>query len=117
MKNRPFLSRLGFALSGLGTALKAERSFRAQAVVALAALAALVALRPAPVWWALVALVAALVLAAELVNTAVEHLADHLHAERHPTIKLVKDCLAAAVLVASLGALAVAGALIYDLLR
>jgi undecaprenol kinase len=117
MKNRPFFSRLGFAVSGLGSALKAERSFRTQALAALAALVALIVLRPAPIWWALVALAAALVLAAELVNTAVEHLADHLHADRHPTIKLVKDCLAAAVLIASLGALAVASALIFDLVR
>jgi len=56
-------------------------------------------------------------LAAELANTAVERLADRLHPERHPEIKLVKDCLAAAVLVASLGALAVAAALVFDLVR
>jgi diacylglycerol kinase (ATP) len=55
------------------------------------------------------------VLAAELLNTAVEHLADHLHPELHPHIKAVKDCAAAAVLIASLGALAVAIALLCEL--
>ena len=42
--------------------------------------------------------------AAELLNTALEHLADRLHPEQHPTIQAAKDCAAAAVLVASLAA-------------
>ena len=49
-----------------------------------------------------------LVIAAELINTALEHLADHLHPEQHPRIKIVKDCAAAAVLILSAGALWVA---------
>ena len=116
MKNQPFVSRLGFALGGIGSTLRSERSFRIHLVAVVAVLAALLWLRPAPVWWAAVALAAALVLAAELVNTAIEHLADHLHPEIHPGIRRVKDCAAAAVLVASLGALAVAAALAYELL-
>ena len=116
MKNQPFLRRLGFAVSGLATAL-GESSFKTQLVAVVAVLAALLGLRPAPLWWALVALAVALVLAAELANTAVERLADHLHPELHPEIKLVKDCFAAAVLVASLGALAVAAALAWDVLH
>ena len=116
MKNQPFLRRVGFAVNGLAAAL-GESSFKTQLVAGVAVLAALVWLRPAPLWWALVALAVALVLAAELANTGVARLADRLHPETHPEIKLVKDCLAAAVLVASLGALAVAAALVFDLLR
>ena len=56
----------------------------------------------------------AIVLAAELVNTAVELLADHLHPEQHPNIKIVKDCAAAAVLIASMGAVGVAIAFVID---
>ena len=54
------------------------------------------------------------VLAAELFNTALEELTDHLHPGRHARIKIVKDVAAAAVLVASLGALCVAAAFLYD---
>jgi diacylglycerol kinase (ATP) len=64
-----------------------------------------------------VTLTVVLVLAVELVNTAIEGLADHLHPEQHPSIKVVKDCAAAAVLVAALGALGVAAAFVYELLR
>ena len=45
---------------------------------------------------------------AELFNTALETLADHLHPERHPVVGAAKDIAAAAVLVAS-GAAVVAG--------
>jgi diacylglycerol kinase len=44
-----------------------------------------------------------------------ERLADHLHPEAHPGIRQVKDCAAAAVLVASVGALAVAAALAFEI--
>lgn len=73
--------------------------------MAIAALLGLAVVRPALLWWALVGAMVALVLAAELFNTALEHLVDHLHPEPHPRIKVVKDCAAAAVLVLSLGAL------------
>ena len=55
-------------------------------------------------------------LAAEVFNTAVEGLADHLHPEQHPAIKVVKDCAAGAVLIASIAALGVAAAFVYDVL-
>ena len=49
-----------------------------------------------------------LVLAAELFNTALEQLCDHLHPEKHANIKVVKDVAAGAVLILSIGALWVA---------
>ena len=68
-------------------------------------------LRPAPLWWALVLLSSASVLACELLNTAIEQLADALHPSDSEAIGTVKDCAAAAVLIACLGALGVAAAL------
>jgi undecaprenol kinase len=50
-----------------------------------------------------------------LFNTALEHLADHLHPETHPQIQIVKDCAAAAVLVAACTAVGVGIALIVHL--
>jgi undecaprenol kinase len=116
MKNRPFLERLRFALAGVVYALRAESSFRTHAIAAVAAFSALLWLRPSPVWWALVALTTVVVLAAELFNTALEQLADRLHPEQHPQIKMAKDCGAAAVLVLSVGAIVVAAALLIEAL-
>ena len=116
-KNLPFLARLRFALTGFTHAWRNERSFKTQASALLVALIVLVILRPAPMWWALVALSSAGVLGAELFNTAIERLADHLHPEQHPEIGIVKDCAAAAVLVMVAGALGVAIAFVAAFIR
>lgn len=110
VKNQPFHRRLSFALAGIVAALRSEKSFRTQFAAAVAIVLVLAWVQPAPVWWALIALAIAGVFAAELINTALEALADHLHPDQHPWIKLAKDCAAGAVLVASLAALAVAAA-------
>jgi undecaprenol kinase len=115
-KNQSFFARVRFACSGFALALRAEHSLRFQVIALGAVLVALVVLRPEPVWWALVILASGAVLSAELFNTAIEHLADHLHPQVHPSIRMVKDCAAAAVLVASLAALAVAAALVIHLI-
>ena len=98
-------------------ALRAEKSVRFEAVVLVLVLVALTVLRPEPVWWAAVALASAGVLAAELLNTAIEALADHVNPDLHPVIRVVKDCAAAAVFVSVVGALVVAAALAVHLLR
>ena len=117
LKNQSFLTRLRFAGAGLIVGLKAEHSLRFQFIALAGILVVLIAFKPEPVWWALVALSSAAVISAEFFNTAVEHLADHVHPELHPTIGLVKDCAAAAVLIASIGALAVAVALAVHLVN
>ncbi|GAC1456796.1 MAG: hypothetical protein PVS2B3_07170 [Steroidobacteraceae bacterium] len=111
-----FTARLGFALHGLGHALRTERSLQVQVAVLALAITALVVLRPGAWWWALVLLASSVVLAAELLNTAVERLADELHPHDSTGIGLAKDCAAAAVLIAVLGALAVGAALLVHLL-
>jgi len=116
-KNQAFSARLCFALRGLGHGLRAERSLRTQVVVSIGVAVALLILRPAPLWWALVIACSTAVVAAELFNTAIERLADHLHPQLHPEIRVVKDCAAAAVLCLSVGALGVAVALLVAIAR
>ena len=45
--------------------------------------------------------ISALVLCLEIANTAVENLADIVHPERDQRIRIVKDCMAGAVLLAA----------------
>jgi diacylglycerol kinase len=115
-KNRSFPQRLGWALAGLTHAVRSEHSLKLQLWIFAGVVVLLLILRPEATWWALVLLASSGVIAAELINTAVEHLADHLHPSHHPQIRIVKDCAAAAVLVAVLGALAVGAALALHLL-
>ncbi len=107
MKGLPFARRLGFALHGLWHALRHERSLRSHLLATAAVLMLLLATRPAAIWWALLLLAVGLVLVAELLNSALEGLLDHLHPARHPAVGAVKDVAAGAVLVASFVALAV----------
>jgi undecaprenol kinase len=113
-KNLAFAARMRFALTGLAYALRAERSVRTQLGCLVLVAMVLAYLQPPAVWWALMSLCAAGVLAAELFNTAIEHLADHVQPDLHPQIRIVKDCAAAAVLCAALGALGVAIAFVVE---
>ena len=116
MKNQPFLSRLSFATSGIVAAWRRERSFRTQVIMAGGAVAVTGALRPGLIWGAMVTFSIVLVLALELVNSAVESMIDHLHPETAPEIKLAKDVAAGAVLVATIGAVAVGLLMLIDTL-
>ena len=107
MKNQPFYTRMGFALQGINAAFRMESSFRLQCLAALMVIIVLCWSQPPLIWWALLLLNCGMVLAAELFNTALEHLIDHLHPSLHPSIKIAKDCAAGAVLLLSLTAICV----------
>ncbi len=115
-KNRNLPTRVRFAWSGVRLAWRRERSIRAQVSIALALGAVLVVLRPAPEWWAIVGLAVALVLSAELMNSSLEALIDHLHPQTHPGIRRAKDIAAGSVLVAGVAALWVGGLMLLSLL-
>lgn len=101
MKNQPFHKRMGYAFHGLYAALFNERSFRKQVILGVLAISYFAWLNIPLIWWAIMILYISAILAAELMNSAVEKLIDHIHPEIHPVIKTVKDTLAASVLVVS----------------
>lgn len=114
MKGQSFIKRIGFALKGLRLALQREISLRTHLSVAAAVLLVLLFMRPAALWWAILALAVGLVLVTELLNSALETLVDHLHPEAHPEIGAAKDMAAGAVLVASVIAIVVGVAFLFS---
>ena len=84
-------------LRGLGYGLRCEASVREEAVLLAIAVPLGLFVAPAAGWY--VAMVGALlvVLAVELLNTAIEKLADYVTLERHAEIRRVKDLGSAAV--------------------
>ena len=106
-KNLPFGRRLQFAAAGLRHGLASERSLRAHAVALTGLLVLLVLLRPPAVWWGLTLTAGGFVVSAELMNTALEQLADHVAPEVHARIGVANDSAAAGVLVAAVTAVAV----------
>lgn len=107
MKNPPLLNRFKHAACGFAAALRGEANFRIQLVLGVAAIVVTLALNPPLIWTALVVIMIGAVLAAELLNTALEHTLDAAHPEPSPLVKIAKDCSAAAVLVLSITAVAV----------
>ncbi|HEX4153956.1 MAG TPA: diacylglycerol kinase [Steroidobacteraceae bacterium] len=101
MKNQSFWTRFKYSLNGIRVAAFQEASFQTESVLGLAAIVIFAWLRPPLIWIALCVLSAGTSLALELVNTALERLADRLHPENHLSIQIAKDCAAGAVTVAS----------------
>lgn len=66
---------------------------------------------PSPIEWALVAICIMVVLALELLNTALENLLDYIDPKFNQAIGTMKDMTAGGVLVAAIGS-AVVGSLV-----
>lgn len=75
-------------------------------------LACLGIFQPSAGWWGACLCASALLVALELVNTAIERLVDMIEPRPNPAAGSVKDIAAAAVIVASLGTAALGIAMI-----
>jgi diacylglycerol kinase len=96
-----------YAVRGVLNAWRTEQNFRLQSIVALGVFG-LMLLVPLERWEIVsLILVITLVLVLELLNTMIEKLADLLEPRIHAYVKVIKDLMAALVLLASLGAAAV----------
>lgn len=103
----------GYAAKGVFACVR-ERNFRVHIVAAVyVPLFARHFLRTAEQWTILV-LTIALVMVAEMINTAVEQMVDEFCSERHPVAGRVKDITAGAVLIAAVAAVIVAVVLFAD---
>ena len=90
------------AFSGIGYFFKTERNSKIQAAAALLAILISFWLHITAVEWVLILFCIAAVIALEMVNTALEHLCNHVHEDYHPSIKIIKDVAAGAVLFVSI---------------
>jgi diacylglycerol kinase len=96
-----------FAFEGLGYVLRTQPNARIHALITLLVIALGLWLRLEPVDWAILVLAIMVVWVAEFVNTALEALVDLTSPEENSKAKIAKDVAAAAVLVASAGAVIV----------
>jgi len=96
----------GYAIKGL-CALYRETNARIHAVATTLVIATGVTLDLTSLDWTLLAIAATVVWVAEALNTALEALSDAAVPEHSPHIAVAKDVAAGAVLLASLGAVAV----------
>lgn len=102
---RKFIRGFGYALNGIWHASVTQLNFRVHLVAALVAVYAGYALHISKNEWLWIILSIALVLVAELFNTALEFLVDLVSPEYNKKAGLVKDMSAGAVLITAIGAL------------
>lgn len=105
------------AVDGLYYALKHERNFRIELVIAIVVLV-LVAVFKVKNWEAIVLILMILgVLVTELTNTVLERVVDMLKPKIHPYARLIKDMMAAVVLLTSIVAVIVGIIIFYPYVR
>ncbi|GHU90383.1 hypothetical protein FACS1894202_10100 [Clostridia bacterium] len=102
-----FFDSVKCAWRGLGAAIKRERHMRFHLFAAVCVIAGGLIFRVSAVSWALLILACALVLVAELVNTALERLCDCVNADKDPFIRDCKDIAAGGVLVAAIASVVI----------
>lgn len=105
---RRILRSFQFAWQGVAYCFKTQSNIRIHSAAATAVLLAGCYFGLQPVEMAVLSLTIALVLAAEMLNTAVEKLVDLVSPDYHPLAKIVKDTAAGAVLTVAVLSLAVA---------
>lgn len=103
-----------YAWAGISYSFKTQRNFRVHVVVCTLAIALSVILHLSAVEIAIIGITSGLVLALELLNTAIESLVDlTVKQTYHELAKIAKDCAAGAVLVSALVAVLVGAVLLF----
>jgi diacylglycerol kinase (ATP) len=112
------IQSLQYAAQGLRYGFSSQRNFRIHVVTGLVTLLLGIALGLGPDRLSVLVLTVAAVLVLELLNTAIEAVVDLTVGTRfHPLAKIAKDCAAAAVLVAAMASVLIAGLLLLPALR
>ena len=111
-KKDPLKKSFGYAFEGISTCIKKERNMKIHCTVAVLVVVAGAILGLSVLEWCICLILFGLVMALELVNTAVEAVVDLVTEERKPLAKIAKDAAAGAVLIAAIMA-AIAGSIIF----
>jgi diacylglycerol kinase len=98
---KKFIHSFAVAIFGIGFALRTQSHMRFHAVAGLIACCLGLIVSLEPLEWAIILLAIAVVISAEMINTAVEQAVNLASPDIHPVAKVAKDVAAGAVLVAA----------------
>ena len=107
-----WIKSFGHAWHGIRYCFTTQLNFRIHLLVLLLVIVAGIIVKLSAIEWLVIIGCSMLVLALEMVNTAIEYLCDTITRDIHPAIKTIKDIAAAAVLIAVIGSM-VSGAIIF----
>lgn len=103
-----FLAAVKSAIAGIVYGLRTQRHLRFHLLAGSAAILLGCWKGLSITQWMVLTMLIAVVVAAELLNTAIETVVDLVSPDRHPLAGIAKDTAAGAVLVVALGALVIA---------
>lgn len=101
---KKYINKFYYAFSGLFHGITYDSSIALQCILGIVALFVFSFFELTAIEWMIVIALIALVITLEFVNSAVEHVVDFISPNYHPKAKIIKDYMAAAVLVISIAA-------------
>lgn len=114
---RKFKRSLSHAIDGFTYAIRRERNFQIELVIATIVLILIFAL-DVKSWEAIVLILMIMwVLVAELTNTVLERVVDILKPRIHPYARLIKDLMAAVVMISAIVAIVIGIIIFYPYLK
>jgi undecaprenol kinase len=99
---RQFSKSFSYALKGLSYVIKNEKNFQNELIFAVLVVVAMIYYQVSRAETVILIMVIMLVLIMELLNTIMERVVDILKPKIHPYARLIKDLMAASVLLASI---------------
>ena len=93
------LKSFAYAWNGLKVLVKEEHNFRIHIVVTIGVVIFAILLKISVYEWIAIVLAIGLVMAMEIINSAIENMADFVSPEKHEMVKKIKDISAAGVLI------------------
>ena len=102
------IKSFSYAFNGIKHVMANEHNFRIHLLAAVVAIVAGVWFKISASEWIAITFAIVLVLVLEIINSAIEKLADLISPGKNDTIKIVKDITAAAVLLAAIASLVIA---------
>ncbi|SHH26337.1 diacylglycerol kinase (ATP) [Anaerosphaera aminiphila DSM 21120] len=114
MKKGNFISSFNYAVQGIISALKTEKNMKLHYLAALGVIIISLFMNFSRVEFMLLIFAITFVVAAEMINTAIERTIDLIVQDYNPIAKYIKDVSAGAVLISAINALVTAYLLFYD---
>ena len=102
---KTFFNPLLFTLQGMKQFFSRDRNGQIQMVIGITAIILGFTVSLSSYQWLLVLFCIGLVISLEMINSAIERFCDLVTTDFHPSIKIIKDVAAGAVLVASITSL------------
>ena len=110
---KKFCRSMRHALRGLWYALRNEKNFQNELIIALLVIAAMIYFKVSVIRMVALIFMIMIVLAMELINTIFERVVDILKPRVHPYARLIKDLMAATVLITAIVALIIGVIIFY----